>query len=212
MPVKTNEREYRDMRMAAAERAEGAEEMRVEGYATTFNDPYVLYSSDWITYREVVLPEAFENADLSDVIMQYDHQGRVFARISNGTLECGVDDHGLKIDAELSGTQLGRSLYEEIAGGYTTKMSYAFIVSDEEEERTESEGGHVDYLRKIKGVSKVFDVSAVSLPANDATEISVRSLTDGAISRERAERLAREELELERRRAEVRARAIRERG
>ena len=59
------------------------------------------------------------------VVMQYDHEGRVFARLSNGTLQLESDEHGLKVRADLSGTELGRNLYEEIKGGYTTKMSFA---------------------------------------------------------------------------------------
>ena len=61
-------------------------EYYVEGYATTFDDPYVLYEYDWVKYREQIERHALEGADLSDVIMQYDHAGRVLARNTNGTL------------------------------------------------------------------------------------------------------------------------------
>ena len=66
---------------------------------------------------------------MSDVIMQFDHQGRVFARKSNDTLQLEVDDHGLKVTADLGGTEIGRQLYEEIKGGYVTKMSFGFTVA-----------------------------------------------------------------------------------
>ena len=85
-------REYRNMILRALDPGiEETEEKRVEGYASTFNEPYVLYEDDWIVYREQVAPNAFDNADMSDVIMQYDHAGRVFARISNGTLSVDPD-------------------------------------------------------------------------------------------------------------------------
>lgn len=213
MPMKNN-REYRDMTLNIVERddtAEGAEqsgELRVSGYASTFNEPYVLYSDDELVYREQVDSNAFADTDMSDVIMQYDHEGRVFARTSNNTLTVLPDEKGLFIEADLGGTELGRQLYEEIRGGYTNKMSFGFIVSDDEETRSTAEDGRADILRTITGVSKLFDVSAVSIPANNATSISVRNLTDGVIEQIRAERLEAERTETERRRAIVKAKAL----
>lgn len=213
MPMKNN-REYRDMTLNIVERDDAAEEteqsgeLRVSGYASTFNEPYVLYADDELVYREQVDSNAFADTDMSDVIMQYDHEGRVFARNSNNTLTVLPDEKGLFIEADLGGTELGRQLYEEIRGGYTNKMSFGFIVSDDEETRSTAEDGRVDILRTITGVSKLFDVSAVSIPANNATSISVRNLTDGVIEQIRAERLEAERTETERRRAIVKAKAL----
>ena len=191
MPTKLNEREYRSMTMTAAD------ETTVRGYATTFDDPYVLYEDRDLVLREIIDHDALRDADLSDVIMQYDHQGRVFARVSNGTLTITPDAHGLAVEADLGGTDLGRGLFQEIKGGYTTKMSWAFIVDADEWKSEEGPDGRSHETRTIKRVKKVFDVSAVSLPANDATEISARSLADGAIERLKAERL--KELEIRKR-------------
>ena len=206
-------REYRNMAPleVRAEQTEAkTDEMVVEGFATTFNEPYTLYSDSDLIYREQVAPEAFNNTDMSDVIMQYDHQGRVFARISNNTLEVEPTDKGLFIRANLGGTEIGRNLYEEIAGGYTDKMSFGFTVDNDEEVRTEAEDGRVDILRTITGISKLYDVSAVSIPANDGTSIGVstRSKIDGVIEEVRAERLEAERIKLERKRAEIRAKAL----
>lgn len=212
-----NLREYRTMVLRAMD-PDGAEveneEKRVTGYASTFNEPYTLYEDDWIIFREQVAPEAFDNTDMSDVIMQYDHAGRVFARISNGTLDVTTDERGLLINADLGGTELGRQLYDEISGGYTDKMSFGFTVEQDEELRTKGEDGREDILRTITGIAKLYDVSAVSIPANDGTSIGVstRSRIDGAIEEVRAERLAAEQMELERRRAEIRAKAIKSGG
>lgn len=202
-------REYRNMTPLEV-RAEGSDEMVVEGFATTFNEPYTLYEDRDLIYREQVAPEAFEHTNMADVIMQYDHQGRVFARISNNTLEVKPTEKGLFIRANLGGTENGRNLYEEIAGGYTDKMSFGFTVDSDEELRTESADGRVDILRTITGIKKLYDVSAVSIPANDGTTISVstRSKIDGAIEDVRAERLEAERIELERKRAATRARAL----
>lgn len=210
MPAKS-EREYRSMTVEIRQPEEGQEEKKVvEGYASTFNDPYVLWDDKWVTYREQISPKAFDDTDMKDVIMQYDHHGRVFARITNGTLSVQPDERGLHIEADLGGTELGRQLYEEIRGGYTDKMSFGFTVSKDEELRTEDEDGHVDILRTITGIEKLYDVSAVSIPANPSTSIGaeLRSRIDGVIEEVRAERLEAEKIALERRRAEVRARAL----
>ena len=208
-----NNREYRNMAPleVRAEQTEAkADEMVVEGFATTFNEPYTLYEDSDLVYREQVAPEAFEKTDMSDVILQYNHEGRVFARISNNTLEVEPTEKGLFIRANLGGTEIGRNLYEEIAGGYTDKMSFGFTVDNDEETRSESADGRIDILRTITGINKLYDVSAVSIPANDGTSISVstRSRIDGVIEEVRAERLEAERIKLERKRAEVRARAL----
>ena len=207
MAVKSD-REYRDMTMEVrtAETEEAPEERKVvTGYASTFNEPYTLYENDDWRFNEVVDARAFDNTDMSDVIMQYDHEGRVFARMSNNTLTVIPDERGLLIEADLGGTELGRQLFEEIRGGYTNKMSFGFTVDGEDILDTKDVDGKDLTVRTITSVRKLYDVSAVSLPANDATSISVRSLTDGEIERIRAERLEAEALELRRRKLLARA-------
>lgn len=138
--------------------------------------------------------------------MQYDHEGRVFARTKNNTLSLRSDEHGLLINADLGGTEIGRQLYEEIQGGYTDKMSFGFTVRGDEW-KDETIDGVQRSTRTIKDIGKLYDVSAVSIPANDSTSISVRSLTDGVIDRLKAERLERERVEaLEQRKAALRER------
>lgn len=179
-------RQFRSMTMGIAD----GEEYRVEGYATVFNEPYLLYKYDDVEVWEQVSEKAFDNCDMSDVIMQYDHEGRVFARLSNNTLELNVDEKGLLINAYLGGTQLGRGLYEDIKGGYITKMSFGFTVNEDEIEEIKSEDG-VKITRTITQVGKLYDVSAVSIPANDATEISARNYCDGVIAELETERMKR---------------------
>lgn len=202
-------RQYRDVDVSSFERrAEEDGEKTVTGYATTFNQPYELYRDAWngnvYIVKEQVDPAAFEDTDMSDVIMQYNHEGRVFARVSNGTLELDPDEHGLHIRANLGGTEIGRQLFEEIEGGYTTKMSFGFRVSKDKREQTEEyneETGTttVTVLRTILGFSKLYDVSAVSLPANDATSISARNYGEGVIAEIKQELLAREARERQKR-------------
>jgi len=177
MPI-CKDREYRQLHDFEI-RKDDNKECRVKGYASTF-EPYVMFSEGDVDYSERIEPTAFNDADMTDVIMQYDHEGRVFARKSNGTLNIGTDEHGLWIDADLSKTEGSRALYEDIRNGMITQMSFAFTVSEdhyEKETRT----------RVIDKIKKVFDVSAVSIPANPTTEISARSYFDGVIEEERKE-------------------------
>lgn len=180
------------MVMSVRAAGEDTGEMIVEGYATTFNQPYTLYTSRYYTIVEQIDPGAFNGCDMSDVIFQYDHTGRVFARNKNGTLSLEVDSVGLKIRADLSGTEIGRQLYQEIKGGYTDKMSFGFVVAEDRREYVEDrENEHETCTRTITKVSKLYDVSAVSIPANDMTSISARRFADGVIGEIKAERLKR---------------------
>ena len=178
MPANVKDREYRLINVADLEvREEKDGKKIVEGYATVFDVEYRLWGDAQYEVLESVDRHAFDHADMADVIMQYDHEGRVFARLSNDTLKLNVDDHGLKVTAYLGGTEIGRNLYEEIKGGYTDKMSFGFTVANDEV-KPDGDG----FLRTISAVGKLFDVSAVSLPANDMTAISARSHCDGAIA------------------------------
>ena len=211
-----NDREYRNMTMEIRQPKEGADQKKiVEGYASTFDEPYKLYSGEGWELWETVDRTAFDETDMSDVIMQYNHEGRVFARTRNNTLSVKPDEKGLFISADLGGTEIGRELYEEISGGYTDRMSFGFTVTGDMEEREQNDAGVWIYTRHITSVGKLFDVSAVSIPANDGTSISADAVTrsiddlrDGVIERIQAERLEEEKVRLEQRRAEVKARAL----
>ena len=188
-----NGREYRSMQMEVAE----ADDYMVVGYATTYDDPYHLYNTmdkkgNEVEVKEVVSRNAFDNTDMSDVIFQYDHEGRVFARLSNNTMTLESNEHGLLVRAYLGGTEIGRNLYEEIKGGYTNKMSFGFTVAKDHM----SYDGNA-YVRSIDAIGKLYDVSAVSLPQNNNTEIySARKHIDGVIDELETERARAEEEEM----------------
>lgn len=160
----------------------------VEGYATNY-EAYELYKDEDGPVYEKFEREAFKNADMSDVIMLYDHQGKVLARQSNKTLEIRPDDKGLFVRADLSKSEAARELYNEIKEGLITKMSWAFRLGDYEYDKKTRTIVH-------KSIQKVFDVSAVGIPANDTTSINARSFADGVISQELTERSEREKLAL----------------
>lgn len=181
------DRLIRDMEIRIEREGDQAEDYRVRGYASTF-EPYVLFRDGDIEYSEVIDPHAFDEADMSDVVLRIDHEGKVYARTSAGDLTVGTDEHGLWQEADLSRTASGRSLFEDIAAGHYPKMSFAFTV----EEDAYNEKKH---LRTIMKIAKLFDVSPVSFPANPGTELDVatRDYFHGVMEVERAERLAREE-------------------
>lgn len=195
MAIKSD-REYRvvmlpDIQFRTIKRDdEEANDYRVEGYATTFDDPYVLYEFDGVKYMEQIDKNALTGADLSDVIMLYNHTGMVYARLSNGTLTIQPNEKGLYITADLSSTQESRQMWEAINAGLVTQMSWAFTI----EEESYNEKTHTRTILKVR---KVYDVSAVSLPANPNTDISARSYWEGVIAeqrrreRERAEKVQR---------------------
>lgn len=160
----------------------------VEGYATTFDQPYLLYKFDGYEFWEQVDRNAFNETDLTDVIMQYDHEGRVFARNTNDTLTVRPDEKGLFTRADLGGTKLGAEIFDEIDGRYSTKMSMGFTVRKDKREYEENrETGEVKVLRTILDISKLYDVSVVSYPANDNTAIATRHYCEGVLDEVRKE-------------------------
>ena len=181
MPFKPTERQYRSFAASnfkpLTRDGEGNEpSYKGRGYFTTWGNEYCLYERTkyWPAEYEQIDRHALDNADMSDVIMQYDHNGPVMARNKNGSMTIGTDEHGAWCEADLSGCQQARDLYESISNGLVTEMSFAFtIASDDDGEgytTFRDEGG--DYHTTITRIGKVYDTSAVSIPANPSTDIS----------------------------------------
>ena len=175
-------------------RAEDTEDnkMEIKGYAAVFNSP------ETYGYTEVIAPTAFDNADMSDVVLRYNHEDTfmVLARTRNESLKLNVDDKGLFIDATLQDdiTQ-HRDIFNAIKSGLIDKQSFAFIVDEDE----------YDYdtdTRTITKIGKVFDVSVVDQPFYNATDVSVaRNQNDEFLTRrEELRKQHEEELALEEKR------------
>ena len=162
-------REYRALQdFSLVHREEGSEEYRVKGTAVVFDTPTVIAEYDGIKYCEVIDRHAFDECDLSDVIMNYNHAGKVVARLRNKTFALDINERGVDIEANLGGTTAGRELYEEIDGGYVDKMSFSFTVREAKYDST-------THTRTITKVKKLYDVSAVDIPAYNETSIAARS-------------------------------------
>lgn len=198
--ISEKECQFRDFRLTAVEKRKdesGKEELVVEGKACSFDSETVLYRFGNYEAREVIAPEAFENCDMTDVIFNYNHSGRVYARTRNSTLTLEVREDGLYMKAVLRADDAGHvQLYNDIATGTIDKMSFAFHVNKSEWSYIEDngEGKEID-LRRILEIDKLYDVSAVDIPAYDTTSISARnqflavSEARTAESRKRAEEL-----------------------
>ena len=182
-----NEREFRSFAQIVQRDADDLEENRqyiVEGYASTF-EPYTLWTTeDGVEIKEQIEPDAFAETDFSDVVFRIDHEGPVFARTSNGLVSLEVDEHGLKTRIDLSKTEKARGIFEDIEAGMYPQMSFAFTVEREAWDRE-------THTRHVEKIGKLYDVSAVSFPANPGTEIgvSLRDRINGEIEAETAERL-----------------------
>ena len=183
----TNNREYRNMTFEVREDGDQPSFL-VEGYASTF-EPYKLMEIDGLDYNERIDEHAFDETDMTDVVYRIDHEGKVFARSSAGTIKLDIDEHGLHQVTDLSKTKAGREHFEEIKAGLYPQMSFAFTVAEDHydnETRT----------RIVDKVAKIYDISSVAFPANDTTELHVRDYFNGVIEAEKAaeaERLRAEE-------------------
>lgn len=154
-------------------------EYYVEGYAANY-ETYLLYDDrEYGKVFERFAPGCFDGCDMSDVIMQFDHKGRVFARTTNNTLIVEPNNKGLFVAGDLSRTDKARDLHADIDAEMITKMSWRFRVGTYYVERSE---GSKDVTIVHTKVKKIYDVSAVSIPANDTTEIGARSFCDGVIA------------------------------
>lgn len=175
-------REYREFELRTAQGEDN--ELIVEGYAAVTEQETVLYKYDGIEYKEIIDRNAFSGADLTDVVMNYNHGGKPVARTRNNTLQLFVDDKGLHIRAILSGTEEGRRLHEEIKGGYIDRMSFAFTVAKDSYDRN-------SHTRRILAFERIYDVAAVDCPAYDTTELSARSFFSAQAEHEKAEQRSR---------------------
>lgn len=173
-----------DLEMRAVDTEE--KEMVVEGYPVIFNSPATH------GYTEIISERAFDNTDMSDVVLRYNHNDSFMclARTRNKSLELTKDEKGLKMKATLNpNIEEHKSIYEGIKSGLLDKMSFAFTTRGEE----------YDYetdTRTITDIDKLYDVAVVDQPFYEATSIYARSLetVENKIKEMRAEEKRKQEL------------------
>lgn len=161
-----------------AEIREDATGIHVTGYAAVFNQEADI--GGW--FREVIAPGAFTAAiGRDDVVFLINHEGLPLARTRSGTLKLTEDDHGLLIDTMLDPDDPDvKSIVGKMRRGDLDKMSFAFLPKKEEWDET------VEPPRRTIKEAALFDVSIVTTPAYDGTEIGLRSLEAARAARRAA--------------------------
>ena len=157
-------------------------------------------------FREVIDSRAFDNADMSDVFLFVNHKVDVplaRARINSpeSTMTLTIDDRGLAMTATLNTAENeeAKRLYSAIKRGDISGMSFAFQVSVNEWRDLESDCP----LRVIKAISKVYEVSVVTFPAYEATDVMARDKDKSLLERVRAEYPNNKEMEIQKKRIQI---------
>lgn len=138
---------------------------------------YGTYADIGGMFREIIMPGALDQTDLTDVRLCLNHDtGYVYARsrnnTANNTMQLVADEQGLNIRANLAINESpkAKDYYSAVKRGDMDKMSFMFAVADEEWDDIDT-----DYpTRKILSIATVVEVSAVTFPAYDATTINAR--------------------------------------
>ena len=142
--------------------------VKVAGYAAVFNEEADIAGM----FREVIAPGAFKDAiGRDDVVFLINHDGLPLARTRSGTLKLTEDDHGLRMETTLDAEDPDvKSIVGKMQRGDLDKMSFAFRATVQEWDDTQDPP-----LRTIRQ-AELFDVSIVTSPAYDGTEIGLRGL------------------------------------
>ena len=151
-------------------RDDGTDGLIIEGYAAVYDSAADIGGM----FTETIERGAFENADMRDVPLKYNHVDNVpiLARTRNKSLILIPDEKGLRIRAELLDTTDGIDMYKRIKAGLIDKMSFAFTIPKGGDVWEKKDGGK---FRTIKRFERIFDVSVVDSPAYENTSIFARS-------------------------------------
>ena len=191
--IAEKEVQFRDFRLTKIETRSNEDEKQelvLEGIACTFDQETVLYKGKYYECREKIASGAFDNCDMTDVIFNFNHCGRVYARTRNKSLELSVKEDGLHMKAILMPEDNGHAeLYRDIQSGLIDKMSFAFHVKESSFEYIERSDEPTIEIRTVTEIDKLYDVSAVDIPAYDTTSISARSAFDAEREKRKAESL-----------------------
>lgn len=166
--ITTDTREYRSFDIRKNEEETAG---RIHGRAVIFNAPAVMFTDPetGIEYKEEVDAHAFDGAEVSDVILNINHEGQALARTRNKTLELNFTDEALEIEADLTKSQASREALEAVENGLLDKMSFAFTVAPDGDEYDGD-----THTRTIRRIERLFDVSLVNFPAYEQTSVSAR--------------------------------------
>ncbi len=157
----------------------------IEGKAVTFNEETLLYKYGDTEVYEQIDSNAFENADMRDVVFDLNHdwdRSVPLARTRNKSLTLEKKDDGLYFSARIDKeNEDGMKVYRAIQSGLLDKCSFAFTMAQDGQEITEKRGGEgeADSIHiVVKSIDRLYDVSAVTIPAYDNTSLGARSAND----------------------------------
>lgn len=177
----SKDREYR----AFGFESNAEQEMRIEGVPIVFEQPTKMFERDGVAYYEVIDRNALVGAEMGDVVLNVNHEGKAAAKTKNGTLSIDVRNNDVFISGDLSKNATGRELHESIRNGFFDKMSFAFTVAEQEYEKETR-------TRRIKKIGRLYDVSVVDVPAYNQTSIQARSFFELENEKEILEKMERE--------------------
>ena len=177
--------------MGGIEARKKDETMTVSGMPVVFESETLLFKYNNEAYYEVIDRKALDDCDMTDVIFNMNHGGRVYAKTRNNSLKLKKTKDGLEMSAELwEDDERHKELYRDIQRGNLDKMSFAFTVKDDTYIKEDGPDGERRHVRRITGIDKLYDVSVVDIPAYDATSISARKAFDAESERRAAESMA----------------------
>ena len=162
-------KEVRTFNVQNLELREEGDSNVVVGYASVFNT----LSNDLGNFKEIISPDAFEGRLNDDVRFLINHEGLPLARTTNDTLKLTTDETGLRYEAKVANTSLGRDLLELMRNGTINQSSFAFVVDDDSWEVKDGVN-----IRTINKVSRLYDVSAVTYPAYEEASVALRSMDE----------------------------------
>ncbi len=162
-------KEVRTFNVQNLELREEGDSNVVVGYASVFNT----LSNDLGNFKEIISPDAFEGRLNDDVRFLINHEGLPLARTTNDTLRLTTDETGLRYEAKVANTSLGRDLLELMRNGTINQSSFAFVVDDDSWEVKDGVN-----IRTINKVSRLYDVSAVTYPAYEEASVALRSMDE----------------------------------
>ena len=160
-------------------------------------------------YDEIIDKGALDNTDLKDVRFLVNHNtdmiplARSRNNTVNSTMQMTVDEQGMliRVDLDTENNAEAKSLYSAVSRGDISGMSFMFTVDEDSWDDLESDHP----TRTIRKIGKVFEVSAVTFPAYEATSIQARGLSDALDSaRASLDSVLAERREVERKKQKIR--------
>ena len=193
MIILDKDKEIRTIQAQVETRQDENDSNVIEGYALKFNSRSQVLGYG-TTFVEILDRHCLDNADMRSTVATFNHnQSQIIGRV-NANLSLNIDDVGLRFTVTLPDTTIAHDVLENIRAGILNKCSFAFTVSEDDDaddwQKTDEDG--IDYIRTIRKIDHLYDVSVVTTPAYLNTNVGVRSLERVKQIKEEPLKIARE--------------------